>query len=230
MKTQIFRRIEKKYILSKCEYKKLKKRINSFIEKDDFYRSEIMNIYFDSDNYDLISTSLEKPIYKEKVRLRSYGVPKEKDKVFLEIKKKYDGIVGKRRMILSLQEFYDYFQNHEMKNTQIMKEIDYIFQKYELKPKVFLSYKRYSYRGIKDKDFRITFDYDLKERVDDLKLENGNYGKSFFDEDKYIMEIKSLNAMPLWFVKILSEEKIYPKSYSKYGEVYKKILKGEIYV
>lgn len=230
MKIEIFKRIEKKYIIDKEKYNKIIKRITPYVEKDKFFKSEIINIYFDSDNFDLIRTSLEKPLYKEKVRLRSYGVPNNDDIVFLEIKKKYDGIVGKRRIALPLRNFYEYYKNRKINNEQIMKEIDYAFNIYDLKPKVFLSYRRYSYKGKNDNDFRITFDYDLKERKEELNLEKGNYGNDFFDKDKYIMEIKSPGSMPMWFVKILSEEKVYPSSYSKYGEVYKNMIKGEVYV
>ena len=106
MNIEIFRRVEQKYLLSKEQYIKLMDRISSHVEKDKYYKSTICNVYFDTTNSDLIVTSLEKPLYKEKVRLRSYGVPTIDSTVFLEIKSKYKGIVGKRRVSFKLKDFY----------------------------------------------------------------------------------------------------------------------------
>ena len=161
MKTEIFRRVESKYLVKDKEYKQILEKSKKYLEKDKYFKSEILNIYFDTDNYELIRSSLDKPIYKEKVRIRSYKVPNENDEIFLEIKKKYDGVVSKRRLSLSLKEFNDYYYNHKkIKNSQIMEELDYCFKKYDLKPKVFLSYDRESYKCKNDDNFRITFDLD----------------------------------------------------------------------
>lgn len=108
-----FKRMEKKYLLTKEEYEHVIKLINEYVEKDRFFESKICNIYFDTDNSDLIVHSLEKPEYKEKVRLRSYSVPDMEDKVFFEIKKKYNGVVGKRRITMRLKDFYDYLNGKE---------------------------------------------------------------------------------------------------------------------
>lgn len=226
MKSQIFRRVESKYLITQSQFKKILSKCKNYLEKDIYYKSEVLNIYFDTDNFELIRTSLGKPIYKEKVRLRSYKIPNDEDEVFLEIKKKYDGVVGKRRISLTLKEFKDYYFNHKnIKDTQIMKEIDYCFKKYNLKPQFFLSYERLSYRCKNDENFRITFDYNIKERCENLKLEDGIYGTNIISNKEYIMEIKSLECMPIWLCNILSEYKIYPTSFSKYGTAYNKKLK-----
>ena len=81
----IFRRVEKKYIVSEEQYKKIKEKMKENMVEDKFGKSTICNIYFDTDRYDLISHSITKPYFKEKVRLRSYNVPSMKSKVFLEI-------------------------------------------------------------------------------------------------------------------------------------------------
>lgn len=218
----IFQRVEEKYFMDKKTKDLFFKNIKKYIDKDKYYESEILSIYFDNDNKDIVRRSLDKPIYKDKIRLRSYGRPNLDSNVFLEIKNKYQGLTGKRRIMLTLGEFYDYFYNNKMKNTQIMKEIDYLFKYYDLKPNCFVSYDRLSYKGKDDVDLRITVDSNLKGRTNDLKLEDGNYGDKYFDEDIYIMEIKTLNSMPLWLTKELSELKIFPISFSKYGEIYKK--------
>lgn len=230
MDINVFKRVEKKYLLSEDLYQKLFEKINNYITVDTYDFSTICNIYFDTDDYLLVNRSIEKPIYKEKVRLRSYGVPKKNSKVFLEIKKKYKGVVGKRRVSAPLKEFYTYFDTGKYPNvdTQIMNEINYCFKFYNLKPKVFLAYDRYSYKGKDDSNFKITFDKNIRSRTDNLYLENGDNGMLLLDKNCYIMEVKTLGAYPLWFARILSELNIYPTSFSKYGNVYKKqIFKKE---
>ena len=164
---------------------------------------------------------MEKPIFKEKVRLRSYGIPKKEDDVFFEIKTKYKGVVGKRRHKIKLDDFYKYMERKEYDNNQVLKEIDYFMNYYKLKPVIYISYDRLSYAGIDD-DIRITLDYNLKSRMNDLELDKGDEGDYYFDEDYYIMEIKTLDSMPLWLVRSLSNLGINPTSFSKYGSIYEK--------
>lgn len=227
---EIFKRREEKYVLSKEQYEKLLEKINDYITKDQYFESKICNIYFDTDNYDLIKTSIEKPIYKEKVRLRSYLVPSEDDKVFLEVKKKYDGITNKRRIVISLKDFNDYYFNHKKPNCneQILKELDYTINYYNLKPTLFLAYDRNSYCAKDNKNFRITFDKNLRFRKEDLDLSLGDSGKRYFDEETYILEIKTLDSIPLWFTQILSKLEIYPTSFSKYGSIYQDYIYKEV--
>lgn len=210
MSIQIFRRFEQKYILDSNSYNELMNRIKNKIEKDHYYKSNILNIYFDSDKFDLIIDSLEKPVFKKKIRLRSYSTPNMCDKVFLEIKNKYDGVVGKRRVEMTLKEFYDYYNLGIIPkvNKQIMSEIDFFFKKYELSPKIFIAYDRLSFYDKNNINFRITFDKDIRYRMDELKLDLGDSGKKYFSDDKFIMEIKSLHSIPIWFTDILTELKI----------------------
>lgn len=223
MNENIFQRVEQKYVLTKDQKENLLKEIDEHIEKDKYFESTICNIYFDTKNNDLIINSLEKPTFKEKLRLRSYGTPNIYSDVFLEIKEKYKGIVGKRRIKLKLKDFYSYLKKKNYDETnQIMKEINYYFEFHKLKPSIFIGYDRQSYKGIEDAELRITFDNNLRSRKDNLRLEYGDFGELFFDDDTYIMEIKTLGAMPLWLVRALSELKIYPTSFSKYGSIYKK--------
>lgn len=223
MYENIFKRVEEKYVLTEEEKDKLFNKIGNYLKKDKFYESTVCNIYFDTSNNDLIINSLEKPIFKEKIRLRSYVIPNLEDEVFLEIKEKYKGIVGKRRIKLSLKDFYNYLdKNIYNENDQIMKEIDYYFKYYDLIPSIYIAYDRKSYLSKLDNNLRITIDSNLRSRDDDLRLELGDAGKKYFDTNYYIMEIKTLGSMPLWLVRSLSELKIYPVSFSKYGSIYKK--------
>jgi len=223
MSIEVFERTEKKYLLSEKDYKRLMNKIEDKIEKDKYYKSYISNIYYDTDNFDLIVNSIEKPIYKEKVRLRSYNTPTMNDTVFLEVKKKYKGVVSKRRVQIKLKEFYEYIDNGKFPkdvNKQIMREIDYCFKRYDLKPKMFLAYDRLSYYDKNDSNFRITFDTNIRSREFDLKIEDGSNGNKLFKDKFYLMELKAHEALPMWIVDILSSLKIYPISFSKYGKVY----------
>ena len=224
----VFNRIEKKYVLTKLQAERLIKKINENIKSGEYPYSKICNIYFDTKSNELIRKSLEKPVYKEKIRLRSYGIPNKEDRVFLEIKKKFDGTVIKRRIALNLQEAYEYLDKGKKpnRNNQILNELDYCFKKYNLEPSMYISYERYSYAGKEDENFRITFDTNIISRDYDLKLDKGDYGLKLFGENTYLLEVKALNSMPLWFTRALSELKIYPISFSKYGKIYEnKLLK-----
>ena len=145
MSNEVFRRKETKYIITEDMYNSLLDRLKDYIKEDKYYESHIFNIYYDTPNDYLIMKSIEGPKYKEKVRLRSYGIPKLDDDVFLEIKKKYNGIVGKRRIIIKLKDFYNYIETGELNtsNEQIKQEIDYCFKKYKLEPRRFLGYDRF---------------------------------------------------------------------------------------
>lgn len=228
MNGNVFRRVEQKYLLTKKEKDDFLKDIKKHIQKDNYFESKICNIYFDNINNDLIVSSLEKPPYKAKLRLRSYDTPALDDNVFLEIKNKYNGVVGKRRIKMKLQDFYDYYEKGVIENSQIMRELDYYFKYYDLKPFIFVSYDRESYKGLDDENLRITFDSNLKSRKDNLRLELGNNGEKYFDEDMFIMEIKVLDAMPLWLTNVLSKNKIYTTSFSKVGSICKKNEEMEI--
>lgn len=221
--SEIFRRVEKKYLLDEEQYNRLFNRLSDYIEKDKYFESHIGNLYFDTDNNDLIVKSIEKPLFKEKVRARCYGLPNLDDEVFFEIKNKYKGVVGKRRITMKLKDFYNYLDTGSYDDSsQIMKEIDYHLKYYNIKPKIYITYDRHSYKAKDNQYIRITFDSNLRSRRDNLRFELGRDGVYYFDNPHYIMEIKTLGALPLWLTRILNEEKIYPYSFSKYGNIYKK--------
>lgn len=218
-----FQRIEEKYLLTSAQKDVFLQKVNKYIKKDRFFDSEIHNIYFDTENDDLIIRSLDKPVFKDKLRVRSYGIPTLEDDVFLELKMKYLGVVGKRRIKVSLKDFYDYLHHGKLNiDTQIFREIDYYFQYYQLKPAIYIAYNRFSYQGKEDENLRITFDFNLRSRRDMLTFQDNMKMEQYFEEDYYIMEIKTVGAMPLWLVHCLSEMNIMPTSFSKYGKIYAK--------
>lgn len=231
MAIEKFNREELKYLLTINQYNSLLKMINDHIQKDKYHKEKICNLYFDTINNDLIVKSISKPDYKEKVRLRSYNVPESETLVFLEIKKKYKKIVNKRRVTITYNQAIDYIFKgiNPLPNSQIMKEIDYTFKRYNLLPKVAITYDRLSFFSKEDTDLRITFDKDIKYSVDIKKLDALENEKKLL-EDKYVMEIKSLNGLPFWLVNALNELKLYPTSFSKYGKVYTRLRKENVYV
>lgn len=220
----IFQRVEKKYLLSGEIYHQLLQRIQPYVTSDEYGFYSIYNIYYDTVQYDLIRHSIEKPSYKEKLRLRSYQIPDDNDTVFLELKKKFNGVVYKRRISLTLKEAEDYLERHIKPDLscQIFNEIDYFVNFYNPESKLFLAYDRAAFTGMQDPCVRITFDHNIRSRPCDLSLGKGDYGGLILSPSLYLMEIKVLCAMPLWLVNILSDLKIYPVSFSKYGNIYEK--------
>lgn len=218
--TYIFQRVEKKYMLTKEQYEYLIEAISPYMEIDKYGETDIRNIYFDNSSDELIETSLKKPAYKEKLRLRSYGVPDADSTVFFEIKKKYRGIVYKRRISMTLDEANTYIQTGKLPSHlqgNIPAEIDYMMRRYRLSPKAFISYRRVAWAGKDNPDLRITFDRDITSRYDDTRLESEAEGHRVLDKDTYLMEIKIPGAMPLWLAHVLSEKNIFPHSFSKFG-------------
>lgn len=226
-----FKRVEKKYMMTKEQYNKFIELIRDYMQVDKYGLGTICNLYYDTNNYELARRSIEKPVYKEKLRLRSYGVPKLTDTVFLELKKKYKGIVYKRRIELTLKEAYESIQNKWFKNNelnsqtrQIESEITYFLNQYDLYPRVFLAYDRIAMFGQEDIGLRMTFDFNIRNRTYDIDLLKGDEGQLLFDDDRVLLEIKVSAAYPFWLVHALEKCNIYPVSFSKYGTVYQRFL------
>ena len=219
----VFKRYEKKYFLTREQEQEFLKRIEGRMELDQYGEHTVCNIYFDTPDFDLIRTSIEKPVYKEKLRLRSYGVPENGfSKVFVEIKKKYDGVVYKRRVQMTLNEAEDYLYNgiHPDKDTQIMRELDWFLKSYPVEPAVYLAYDRRAFAGIENPEFRLTLDRNIRARRRQLNLADGAVGESIIPDNMTLMEIKIPGVMPLWMSQILSDMGIFPTSFSKYGSYY----------
>lgn len=230
----VFQRYEIKYLLTRRQKEIILAAMEPYMEIDAYGRSTIRNIYYDTDNYRLVRKSLEQPVYKEKLRVRSYSAAKPEDNVFVELKKKYDGVVYKRRIHIPEKAAGDYLAGKRAapEKSQISEEIDYFLQFYQtLAPKVFLSYEREAYYTREPGDFRVTFDENILWRETDLSLGKGIYGAPILEPGQTLMEIKTPGNIPLWMVKVLSEEKIRKTSFSKYGNAYTEIYnreKGEL--
>ena len=234
MAIEVFNRYEHKYMLDKETFQKVIKILDEHMVMDSHNKNHatytIANIYFDTDDDFLIRTSLSRPKYKEKLRLRSYGVPDCESMVFLEIKKKVDGIVNKRRCKLSLDEAYSFLATKkapkakEYMNSQVLRELEYFMKIYDLSPKVFIAYDRIAYFEKDNMDLRISFDMNIRSRRYDLALEKGDYGEGLLPKDMYLMEIKTSLAMPIWVSNMLSDLGIRRQRFSKYGTEFKNMI------
>ena len=203
------------------------------MQLDQYGRTTIRNIYFDTDNYRLIRRSVEKPAYKEKLRIRSYSQASSDSTVFVELKKKYQGVVYKRRLPLQEREAMAWLcgAGNCPVNTQISREIDYFIDFYgKLNPTVFLSYEREAYYDKGGGDFRVTFDDHILCRQTDVSLCSSVYGAPILPEGMVLMELKCSGCIPLWMVEMLSRERIYKTSFSKYGTAYSTLIFPEIYL
>jgi SPX domain protein involved in polyphosphate accumulation len=236
MGTEVFNRRENKYRLTEDTFARLHERLCGYMRPDAHNKTRftysICNIYYDTDDSHLIRTSLEKPRYKEKLRLRSYdGTPGRDSAVYVEIKKKFYGQVNKRRCEMTLCEAYNFLEGGELPkpgpalNGQVLREIEYLLSRYELKPKLYLAYKRRAFFGAENPDVRVSFDTALTARRTDVRLEAGIYGEQLLGEGEWLMEIKTPQNIPLWLTSLLSEYGIYPVSFSKYGTEYKRSLR-----
>ena len=222
----VFKRYELKYLLTQTQKEAILQVMAPYMALDQYGRTTIRNIYFDTENYRLIRRSIEKPVYKEKLRIRSYRKTEKKDKVFVELKKKYDGVVYKRRISLPQQAAMDWICNGiDVPDSQIGREVEYFRNFYRgLRPAVYLSYEREAYYCNDGTDFRVTFDDTILCRQEDLSLESEVYGTQILPEGMTLMEIKCSGGIPLWMTQMLSKEKIYKTSFSKYGTAYKMLI------
>lgn len=242
MAISTFMRKELKYMLSMNQYEALLSEIHKYMNPDKFCVGGkdygIYNLYYDTPDDYLIRTSLEKPYYKEKIRLRSYYSPAESDaKVFLEIKKKVGGIVTKRRVTMTLAES-DAYMLHRTKpvdlskylQKQIFSELDVFMNTYQdIQPKQYISYQRSAFFGKDDPDFRLTFDRQITERRYDLSLALPSYGAQIIAPNQRLMEVKIAGAMPMWLAKAMADLHIYKISFSKYGTAYQRFVKNQLY-
>lgn len=222
-----FKRYEMKYLLTEQQKRAVLQAMQPYMKLDDYGRTTIRNIYYDTDTYRLIRRSLEKPAYKEKLRIRSYQKVSSDDPVFVELKKKYKSVVYKRRLTLPEAQAMSCFR-HGLPlpiNSQIADEIEYFRSFYEgLHPTVFLSYEREAFYSLDGSDFRVTFDENILYRDYDLSLSSDAYGIPLLGKGQTLMEIKTSGGLPLWMSHELSRLKVYQTSFSKYGLAYQDMM------
>lgn len=235
MAIEVFNRYESKYLLTDEQYAYFYNDLLKYMELDAYNQKHeyysISNLYFDTPHDSLIRASLSKPKYREKLRLRSYGIPEEKAKVYLEIKKKVFGLVNKRRTALKLEEAYEFVSSGQAPkladymNKQVLEEIKYFLRIYDLEPKVYLAYERKALFDKDNRDLRITFDTNIRSRRYDLKLEQGDYGEPLVKDGRWLMEVKAEKTVPIWLSQLLSKHGLYRTGFSKYGNEFRYMVK-----
>ena len=229
--SNIFERYELKYLITKEQKEIILSCMEPYMKEDPYGRSTIRNVYFDLPDFLLIRRSFAKPVYKEKLRIRSYNAVSSAEPIFVELKKKYKSVVYKRRISLPERDAMRYLCQGAPLDTksQISREIDYFLEFYKaLSPTVFLSYDREAFYAAEDGDFRVTFDDNILWRNYDLSLTKSIYGFPLISSDLSLMEIKTGSAIPLWMVSILTSHQIYKTSFSKYGTAFQQILSGTV--
>lgn len=218
-----FERIEKKFRITPAQYDALLPTLKQYFQRDRYGESEICNIYYDTPDYSLIRRSIERPLYKEKLRLRSYGVPGENDPVFAEIKRKLNGIGYKRRISVSFSDAKRLLRGERIgcDDPQTEEELLAFVRRYRPQPMVYLCCRRTALTAKDDPSFRVTFDRDLRYRITDPELPGKDGTQPVLpDLSEIIMEIKALGGVPFWFADTLSRLKIYQAPFSKIGTCY----------
>jgi len=226
-----FERYEQKYLLSEDQRKNIMLRLGEHMRPDEYGSYPISNLYYDTDSFEIIRSSIEKPAYKEKLRMRCYGQATETSTVFLELKKKYDGVVYKRRTSLPYNQAIAFAQSGICpdEDDQIQREIARTLAQNSLSPRVYIYYEREAYAGKEDPGLRITFDSNIKFRQHNLTLAAPPDGTEILSDGQALMEVKAPSAFPLWLCQILSESRVYPTSFSKYGTCYKNFILPQQY-
>ena len=223
----VFKRYELKFLLTATQKRAVLAAMEPHMALDQYGRTTIRNIYYDTDSYRLIRRSIEKPVYKEKLRIRSYDRAAQNSTVFVELKKKYKSVVYKRRLSMPEGEAMDWLNGAEYPGapSQISKEIDYFADYYgPLHPTIFLSYEREAHYSLDGSDFRVTFDEHILARQTDISLESEVWGAPLLPDGLVLMEVKCSGGIPLWMTDVLSREKIYKTPFSKYGTAYQTLI------
>ena len=221
-----FQRYEKKYLLPREKYLALWQELEPRVEPDAFFQSTVCSVYYDWEDFRLIRHSLEKPVYKEKLRLRSYNVPGPEAPVFVELNKKYKGVVYKRRVAMAAAAAEDWLAGRSAApdQSQISREIDWFLKNNPVRPRVLIACDRRAYVARENRELRITFDSSIRWRDRDLSLTAGDHGQELLSDGQVLMEIKLPEAAPLWLAHMLSRLEIFPRGFSKYGQCYQKEL------
>lgn len=223
----IFKRYELKYMMTAHQKELALQAMEPYMALDQYGHTTIRNIYFDTDNFRLARHSIERPAYKEKLRVRSYSRADREDPVFIELKKKYDSVVYKRRLTMPAQQAEGWLNGTAAlpPQNQIAGEVEYFYNYYQtLHPVIFLSYEREAFYSRSGDDFRVTFDENILARGEMLSLGEHVWGEQLLEDGLVLMEIKTPGGIPLWMTHFLAQQHIYKTSFSKYGTAYKSMI------
>ena len=225
-----FARVEKKYLLSLSQAAAIEEGLmRRGFSRSDFGSPKVQSLYYDTEDYDLIRVSLERPDYKEKLRLRGYGEPGTITRSFVEIKKKYRGVVYKRRTAMDLSAAMESLALRQLPEEagQVGREILWMLGRYDLKPAAVIAYDRDAWFSRGEPGVRITFDRNLTFRDWALDLNAKAGGIPLLTPNQRLMEIKTNGIYPLWLVALLRETQTQRTHFSKYGLAYQRYIQPE---
>ena len=224
-----FKRYEIKYLLTNEQRERLRVLMERYMVPDEWGPSTVCNVYYDTSSHLLVRRSAEHPDYKEKVRVRCYDEQNPGDPVFVELKKKYDGVVYKRRCTMDAQRAQALLAGRGEPQTQIERELDFTCRRYGgLEPSFFIAYDREAFYAADDHEFRMTFDRRVRSRTRDLSLTRPGDAEQFLDDDLNLLEVKAGGAVPMWLVEFFSGEGIRKVSFSKVGMAWQRELAREL--
>lgn len=224
----VFSRVEKKYLLSSAQQKALIGRIGGRLRPDPYGRTRINSLYYDTPDWRLLRASIEKPVYREKLRLRSYGAPNEESVVYCELKRKVKDIVYKRREGMPYALALRYLRREALapEQSQITREIDWFLAFYgSLRPSILISCDRVALYGREEGELRLTFDRDIRWESERPILGQGTAGRTLLEPGQTLLEIKIPGAMPFWLARELDDLAIYPIGFSKVGNAYRELMR-----
>ena len=226
----VFKRHELKYLMDEEQAGAVREALEEHMVPDRYWRSTVRNVYYDTPDFLLARRSIERPMYKEKLRLRSYGGVSDEDDVFVELKKKFDSVVYKRRLTMRLLDAEGWLNGDaEGPGSQIGEEIGFMKVRYPgIRPAMFLSYEREAHRSEGGGDLRITIDRDILARTEDVRLSSGIGGRPVLPEGYTLMEVKTMYGYPGWLTSLLCSERLYKSSFTKYGNAYKEMVLGRV--
>lgn len=226
-----FKRYEIKYLLTEEQHDRLRILMDRYMAPDQWGPSTVCNVYFDTPSHLLVRRSAEHPDYKEKVRVRSYGIARPDSPVFVELKKKYDGVVYKRRCTMEPKRAAALLAGNGEPQTQIERELDFTCRRYGgLVPSFFVAYDREAFYAVDDHEFRMTFDRRVRSRTHDLRLDATDEADQFLEDGLTLLEVKAGGAVPLWLVEYFSGEGIYKTRFSKVGMAWQLQLESELLI
>jgi hypothetical protein len=224
--TTFFQRYEQKYLLNTIQYHEFLNVLSGFVSGDEHRPGTIYSLYYDNAQFEIAKKSLHKSAYKEKLRLRSYGIPHKGDTVYLELKKKFKGITYKQRIpvLFTGMETFLNIDPDNYSGNYIYNELEWFLHYYKPVPRFMICYDRMAYRGLENETLRITFDTGIRWRASGLDFSQGSQGAPLTGENKYLMEIKVENSIPLWLTARLAGLKIFPLSFSKFRAAYEDMM------
>lgn len=222
MDRDVFERYELKYRVTNRQLEALRARLAPRMDQDSFGAHTVLSLYYDTPDYRIIRRSLEKPEFKQKLRLRCYGAPGAMDEAFVELKSKCRGVVYKRRFALPLEKAWRFLEGGAGPDCQIAREASAFLARHPgIRPSMLICCEREAYFGRgEEKSLRVTFDANIRFRADRLDPAEGAQGFPLPGGNGVLMEIKLPGVMPLWLARDLGALGIYPASFSKYGAAY----------